>query len=41
VDQLLNGLDLGDVDPDRSLHQERDDDLGDWFRGAPDWLRRS
>lgn len=41
VDQLLNGLDLGDVDPDRSLQQERDDDLGDWFRGAPDWLRRS
>jgi|TARA_B100002052_G_scaffold47649_1_gene40584 hypothetical protein len=41
VDQLLTGLDLGDVDPDTSPRQGPDDDLGDWFSGAPDWLRRS
>ena len=41
VDQLLSGLDLGDVEPDTSPLPGADDDLGDWFSGAPDWLRRS
>ena len=41
VDQLLTALDLGDVDGDSQAPKNPDDDLGDWFRGAPDWLRRS
>ncbi|GCE64421.1 hypothetical protein OMCYN_00331 [cyanobiont of Ornithocercus magnificus] len=40
VDQLLGKLDLGIADPDERFHPD-DDDLGDWFRGAPSWLRRS
>ena len=40
VDQLLGRLDLGVADPDERFHPD-DDDLGDWFRGAPSWLRRS
>lgn len=40
LDQFMGALDLGEpcdsvgFDPDR-------DDLGDWFSGAPHWLRRS
>jgi hypothetical protein len=41
VDHLLNALDLGDVDPGGRNHHSPNDDLGDWFSGAPDWLRRS
>ena len=41
VDQLLTALDLGDVDGENKPPNNPDDDLGDWFRGAPDWLRRS
>ena len=40
VDQLLGRLDLGVADPDERFHPG-DDDLGDWFSGAPSWLRRS
>jgi len=40
VDALLDQLDLNDRDPDSSFDPEQDD-LGDWFSGAPSWLRRS
>jgi len=40
IDQLLADLDLGPADPDDGF-RSGDDDLGDWFSGAPPWLRRS
>ena len=40
IDNLLNGLDLGSSDPN-STYKPDEDDLGDWFRGAPSWLVRS
>lgn len=40
LDHLLNGLNLGSGDPD-SPYRASEDDLGDWFSGAPGWLRRS
>jgi len=40
VDQLLGHLDLGSSEPNNDFNPERDD-LGDWFGGAPSWLRRS
>ena len=40
VDALLDQLDLNDRDPDSSFDPDQDD-LGDWFSGAPSWLRRS
>jgi hypothetical protein len=39
--RLLADLDLGEVDPSPPFRPERGDDLGEWFSGAPDWLRRS
>ena len=41
VDHLLNALDLGDVGTGERRQKDPNDDLGDWFSGAPDWLRRS
>jgi hypothetical protein len=40
IDRLLADLDLGPAEPDEGF-DPGDDDLGDWFRGAPGWLRRS
>jgi hypothetical protein len=40
VDRLLADLDLGEVEGTPPFRPDRDD-LGDWFSGAPDWLRRS
>lgn len=40
LDRLLDGLNLGSGDPDAG-YRRGDDDLGDWFTGAPGWLRRS
>ena len=40
IDRLLADLDLGPSEPDEGF-DPGDDDLGDWFRGAPSWLRRS
>ena len=40
IDQLLGDLELGSVDPERAYKPE-EDDLSDWFRGAPSWLGRS
>ena len=39
-DPLLKGLDLGSSEPDSEFNPDQDD-LGDWFGGAPTWLRRS
>tara|TARA_B100000579_G_scaffold108928_1_gene86858 strand:+ start:320 stop:622 length:303 start_codon:yes stop_codon:yes gene_type:complete len=40
VDELLNGLDLCSSDPHSTYNPEQDD-LGEWFTGAPNWIRRS
>lgn len=40
VDRFLADLDIGEADP-RPPYRPGQDDLGDWFSGAPDWLRRS
>lgn len=40
LDRLLADLDLGPAEPDDHF-RSGEDDLGDWFRGAPTWLRRS
>jgi hypothetical protein len=40
LDRFLAQLDLGEVGPDGAFDPRRDD-LGDWFSGAPAWLRRS
>lgn len=40
VDRLLAELDLGEAEPTAPFHPDRDD-IGDWFTGAPEWLRRS
>ena len=40
IDELLNGLDLCSSDPHSTYNPNRDD-LGEWFSGAPSWVRRS
>lgn len=40
ADPLLGDLDLDPSEPHSAFHPDHDD-LGDWFSGAPDWLRRS
>ena len=40
IDKLLNNLDLNPSDP-QSIFQDKEDDLGEWFCGAPSWLGRS
>tara|TARA_Y100001968_G_scaffold321292_1_gene355462 strand:- start:609 stop:911 length:303 start_codon:yes stop_codon:yes gene_type:complete len=40
IDELLNGLDLSAADP-HSTYNPNQDDLGEWFSGAPSWVRRS
>ena len=40
IDELLNGLDLNSDDPHSTYNPDRDD-LGEWFSGAPSWIRRS
>jgi hypothetical protein len=40
IDRLLADLDLGSPEPDERF-RPGEDDLGDWFSGAPPWLRRS
>tara|TARA_B100000700_G_scaffold331471_1_gene464573 strand:- start:4714 stop:5013 length:300 start_codon:yes stop_codon:yes gene_type:complete len=39
IEKLINDLDLGDPDP--TSHYREEDDLGEWFIGAPPWLGRS
>ena len=40
IDDLLNGLDLSSEDPHSTYNADRDD-LGEWFTGAPSWIKRS
>ena len=40
IDKLLNELDLCSEEPN-STYDPRRDDLGEWFSGAPSWVRRS
>ena len=40
IDELLNGLDLSTGEPHSTFNPDQDD-LGEWFSGAPSWIRRS
>ena len=40
IDELLNGLDLSSGEPHVTYNPDHDD-LGEWFTGAPSWIRRS
>ena len=40
IDKLINGLDLCSTDPHSTFNPDQDD-LGEWFTGAPAWIRRS
>lgn len=40
LDDFLARMDLGEVGPEGAFDPRRDD-LGEWFSGAPGWLRRS
>tara|TARA_Y100001968_G_C19439158_1_gene761537 strand:+ start:1603 stop:1905 length:303 start_codon:yes stop_codon:yes gene_type:complete len=40
VDKLINDLDLGSADP-QSNFNPKEEDLGEWFLGAPSWITRS
>ena len=40
IDELLNGLDLCSPDPNSTFNPDQDD-LGEWFSGAPSWTKRS
>ena len=40
IDELLEGLDLFSDEPHVTYNLDHDD-LGEWFSGAPSWIRRS
>tara|TARA_B100000579_G_scaffold392456_1_gene368394 strand:+ start:1005 stop:1253 length:249 start_codon:yes stop_codon:yes gene_type:complete len=40
IDELLNKLNLSTDEP-HSTYNPDQDDLGEWFSGAPSWVRRS
>ena len=40
IDELLNGLNLSADEPHVTYNPDHDD-LGEWFSGAPSWIRRS
>ena len=40
IDELLNGLNLNSEEP-HSTYNPNQDDIGEWFSGAPSWIRRS
>ena len=40
IDKLINDLDLCSSDPHSTFNPDQDD-LGEWFSGAPSWIRRS
>ena len=40
IDDLLHELSLGSADPEVNFNP-KEDDLGEWFGGAPSWLGRS
>jgi hypothetical protein len=40
LDRFLADMNIGEIGP-RGAFDPNNDDLGDWFSGAPSWLRRS
>jgi hypothetical protein len=40
LERFMAQMDLGEASDSRPFNPSRDD-LGDWFSGAPNWLRRS
>ena len=40
IDNLLQSLGIDGLDKENHFNPN-EDDISDWFRGAPDWLRRS
>ncbi len=40
IDMFLNDLDLYSTEPN-SFYNPNQEDLGDWFTGAPSWVARS
>ena len=40
IDKLLHGLDLCSEEP-HSTYNPDQDDLGEWFSGSPEWIKRS
>ena len=40
IDELINDLGIGSSEPDSSFNPDQED-LGDWFSGAPSWVSRS
>jgi hypothetical protein len=40
LDRFLADMNIGEIGPNGAFDPNRDD-LGDWFSGAPSWLRRS
>ena len=40
IDNLIEGLNLCSSDP-QATYKPEIDDLGEWFSGAPPWIRRS
>ena len=40
IDELLTGLDLISEEPNSTYNPDKDD-LGEWFSGAPSWIKRS
>ena len=40
IDKLLDDLDLSSDEPTSTFNPD-EDDLGEWFSGAPSWIKRS
>ena len=40
IDKLLQSFGIGGLDKENHFNPN-EDDISDWFGGAPDWLRRS
>jgi len=40
IDNLTTDLGIGETDPDK-IYSPNIEDLGDWFSGAPSWIKRS
>ena len=40
IDRLLQSLGIDALDKENHFNPN-EDDISDWFRGAPDWLKRS
>lgn len=40
IDELIDKLDLCSSEPNSAYNPDHDD-LGEWFSGAPSWIRRS